>query len=198
MATPSKGMDRRAQRTRQMLGQAFREVAREKGVMMTSIQDIAERANVSRGTFYAHYADKYALIDAIVREEFQRQVSSHFLPSAETRKTFHLLIQAVLEYFKRMYQFHHLSADMAVLIERAIHEELYGLIFTWLKQHKNKRARQRAPLDTLAQVISWAIFGAAVQWSQETTTISREQMVHDVLLALMDVMHLASDETPEE
>lgn len=198
MATPSKGMDRRAQRTRQMLCQAFREVAREKGVMTASIQDIAERADVSRGTFYAHYADKYALIEAIVREDFQRQVSSYFLPSTETRKTLHLLIKVVLEYIKGIYQRHHLAGEMAVLIERVIHEELYELVFTWLKERKNKGVRSHAPLETLAQVISWAIFGAAVQWSQETTTILKEQMVHDVLLALMEGVSLVSDESPEE
>ena len=197
VATPSKDMDRRAQRTRQVLRQAFLEVAREKGVMTASIQEITERANVSRGTFYAHYADKYALIDAIVREEFQRLVGTLPLTSEATRKTFHLLIQAVLEYVKRMHQRHHLSSDMALLVEQAIHEELYGLIFTWLQQGKNKEIRARVPLETLAQVMSWAIFGAAVQWSQETTTISSEQMAHDVLLALREVMRLASDEPPE-
>lgn len=194
MATPSKDMDRRALRTRQALRQAFLEVAREKGVMAASIQEITERANVSRGTFYAHYADKYALIDAIVREEFQRLVGTLLLTSESTRKTLHLLIQSVLEYVKRMYQRHHLSSDMALLIEQAIHEELYRLILTWLQQSKNKEIRARVPLETLAQVISWAIFGAAVQWSQETTPISSEQMAHDVLRALREVMCLASDE----
>lgn len=199
MATPSKGTDRRAQRTRQMLRQAFREVAQEKGVMTASIQDIAERADVSRGAFYAHYADKYALIDAIIREDFQHQVSSCFLPSPKTRETLYLLIKLTLEYIKRIYQRHHLSNEMAVLVERVLHEELYGLIFTWLKERKSKGGRSSAPLETLAQVISWAIFGAAVQWSQETTTISKEQMVQDVLLALMDGGSLPCDESsPEE
>lgn len=198
MATPSKRRDRRALRTRQMLQQAFREVAREKGVMTASIQDIAERADVSRGAFYAHYADKYALIDALVREDFQRQVSSRFLPSTETRKTLHPLIKAMLEYIKGIYQRHHLSDEMAVRVERILHEELYELIFTWLNERKNKGVRSPAPLETLAQVISWAIFGAAVQWSQQTTTISKEQMAHDVLLALRDGASLVSEESPEE
>ena len=197
MATPSKGIDRRAQRTRQVLRKAFLEVAQEKGLMTASIQEITERANVSRGTFYAHYADKYALIDTIVREEFQRMVSTLPLTSEAKRKTFLLLIQAVLEYFKRTYQHHHLPPDIALLIDRAIHEELYGLVFTWLQQNKQKGSHTRVPLETRAQIISWAIFGAAVQWSQEAKAISSEQMAHNVLQALMEVAQLASDEAPE-
>lgn len=197
MATPSKNMDRRAGRTRQLLRQAFIEVAQEKGLMAASIQEIAERANVSRGTFYAHYADKYALIDALVREEFQQRVSAMFPPTSSwSRKTLLLLIQTVLEYFKNVYQHHRLSRDVAPIIERATHEELYALILTWLKQNKNEEVRLQVPAATIAQVMSWAIFGAALQWSEETTTISSEQMAHDVLLALTKMMHLASDAPP--
>lgn len=197
MATASKGRDRRAQRTRQVLRQAFLDIAQEKGLMTASIQEITERANVSRGTFYAHYADKYVLIDTIVRENFQRLVGPLPHTSASRSQTFHLLIQAVLDYFKRTYQRHHLPPDVAVRVEQAIHEELYGLILTWLPQNKNNEDHPRVPLETRAQMISWAIFGAAVQWSQETTTISREQKAREIVLALREMAHLASDEAPE-
>ena len=50
--------DRRSQRTRQALGDAFVELLMEKGYDAISIKDIIERANVGRSTFYSHYADK--------------------------------------------------------------------------------------------------------------------------------------------
>ncbi len=169
MATPSRNMDRRAERTRQLLRQAFIEVAQEKGLTAASIQEIAERANVSRGTFYAHYADKYALIDALAREEFQRSVSAMFsLTSPWNRKTLHLLIQTVLEYFKSVYQRHRLSRDIASIIERATHEELYELLLTWLKQGRNEEIRSRVPTETMVQVMSWA---------STTLVVSRKQIL---------------------
>jgi len=71
MATSSKSEDRRIQRTRQLLRQASIDVMQKKGFRARAFQEIAERANVSRGTFYAHFVDKYALLESLVREEFQ-------------------------------------------------------------------------------------------------------------------------------
>src|SRR5947208_681052 len=109
MATPPKNSDRRAERTRQLLRLAFLEVVRQKGLTKTSVQDIVDRANVSRGTFYAHYTDKYALIETLMREGFQRSLSSLPLADGWNRKTLYLLIKAVLDYFKTVYQRHHRS-----------------------------------------------------------------------------------------
>jgi AcrR family transcriptional regulator len=50
--------DRRSQRTRQALGDAFVELLMEKGYDALSIKDVIERANVGRSTFYSHYAGK--------------------------------------------------------------------------------------------------------------------------------------------
>jgi AcrR family transcriptional regulator len=198
MATPPKSIDRHVQRTRQLLQQAFMETMQEKGFAAMSIQDITERANVNRGTFYAHFADKYALLDAVIREQFHQTLASKLTPTSQwDRNTLHLLIRTVLEYFKDMSSHCPPSDALEPLIERATHEELAGLLLTWFKQGKRRDARWQVPPETIARVVSWAIFGAAVQWTQETTTRSSEQMAHDVLLVIMDgVAHLIPDELP--
>lgn len=50
--------DRRSQRTRRLLGTAFVQLLREKGYNAITVNDLIERANVGRSTFYAHYRDK--------------------------------------------------------------------------------------------------------------------------------------------
>jgi AcrR family transcriptional regulator len=197
MATPAKSVDRRIQRTRQLLRQAFIEVAQEKGLTAVSIQDITERANVNRGTFYAHFPDKYALVDALIREEFQRLLASKLPPASQwDRGTLHLLIQTVLECFKSVHHQCHPSNILDPLIEQATHEELTGLLLTWLKQARGEETRGLVPLETIARIVSWAIFGAATQWSQETT-MSSEQMATDVLLVIMEgVVRLVPDVLP--
>lgn len=54
--------DRRVQRTRQLLQDALIAMMIEKGYEATTVQDIIDRANVGRATFYAHFADKETLL----------------------------------------------------------------------------------------------------------------------------------------
>jgi len=53
--------DRRSQRTRHLLSAAMVELIREKDYNSITVNDIIERANVGRSTFYAHFHDKEAL-----------------------------------------------------------------------------------------------------------------------------------------
>jgi AcrR family transcriptional regulator len=58
--------DRRIQRTRQSLRTALMELIKEKEYDALSIEEITERANVGRTTFYLHYKDK----EDLLMEEF--------------------------------------------------------------------------------------------------------------------------------
>lgn len=64
--------DRRVQRTRELLQKALIELIRERGYDAITIQDIVDRANVGRTTFYLHYNSKDELLmnchEAIVSE----------------------------------------------------------------------------------------------------------------------------------
>jgi AcrR family transcriptional regulator len=64
MAKPTKSnkTDRRIQRTRQALRTALLELTKEKDYDSISIEEITERANVGRATFYLHYKDKEDLL----------------------------------------------------------------------------------------------------------------------------------------
>jgi AcrR family transcriptional regulator len=50
--------DRRIHRTRRLLQQALIELLHERGYSAITIQDIADRANIGRTTFYLHYSSK--------------------------------------------------------------------------------------------------------------------------------------------
>ena len=58
-ATPR---DRRVRRTRQRLNDALLELIVEKGYDKTTVQDLIDRADVGRSTFYAHYETKDDLL----------------------------------------------------------------------------------------------------------------------------------------
>ncbi len=72
MVQPAKNKtDRRIQRTCQSLRAALLELIKEKGYDAISIEEITERANVGRATFYLHYKDK----EDLLLEEFSEMAN---------------------------------------------------------------------------------------------------------------------------
>ncbi len=77
--------DRRVRRTRKLLHEAFIALAIEKGYEKTTIQDILDRADVGRSTFYTHYRDKAELLTASfdgMHEQLLRQLAE--VPTTST------------------------------------------------------------------------------------------------------------------
>ena len=55
-------MDRRVRRTRNLLGKALLALVQEKKFEQITIQDITDRADLNRATFYLHYGSKEELL----------------------------------------------------------------------------------------------------------------------------------------
>jgi AcrR family transcriptional regulator len=68
--------DRRVQRTRQLLKDALVALIEQKGYEAVTVQDILDRANLGRSTFYAHYTDKDALLFSTF-EQLQGAFDAH-------------------------------------------------------------------------------------------------------------------------
>jgi AcrR family transcriptional regulator len=200
MVTQKRYKDRRIQRTRQLLQRAFVDVVREKSFATTSlremeksfaatsIQEITARANVNRGTFYLHFTDKYMLADAVVRERLHQQLASVLPPEPRwDRRTLRLLIQAVLNALEEKYRHQHQpSLVLAPIVERAAVEELTALLLTWLKEARGEEWRRGEQLETITRVVCWAIFGTAIQWSQEEMTVSSAEMADVISQVIME------------
>ncbi len=190
MAKAPKENDLRVQRTRQSLKNASREVLQEKGFSAVSIQDITGRAMVNRSTFYAHFTDKYELLTILFREQFQQAMASK-LPSTSSwePQTLLLLIEAVLDYFDGFYDHCQSAQSTGHIFEHATREELYTLLLTWLRRDAENK-RWQVPAETVAQIVSWGIFGAAVKWSQEAHAKSKRQMTQDIFQVINEgTMH---------
>ena len=72
--------DRRIRRSQQLLQNALLTLLKEKRYADISVQDIIERADVARSTFYVHYVDKDDLLTGrhgIFAENLGRQLMAH-------------------------------------------------------------------------------------------------------------------------
>ncbi|MBP3963142.1 TetR/AcrR family transcriptional regulator [Paenibacillus lignilyticus] len=67
--------DRRILRSKQSITKAFLELFAEKDFELITINEIAERANVNRGTVYLHYSDKYDLLDHCIDDHMNELIS---------------------------------------------------------------------------------------------------------------------------
>ena len=61
--------DRRVGKTRKALKEALTDLILEKGYEGVTVQDVIDRADVGRSTFYAHFVDKDGLLMAILAIE---------------------------------------------------------------------------------------------------------------------------------
>ncbi len=105
----AKKEDRRVQRTRNMLFEAFLDLMMEKGYDAITVQDIIDRANVGRSTFYSHFADKEQLLLGSfgqLSEFLKLQRVNYPIPevSGEYRFGFSLAMLQHVQSHKRIYK----------------------------------------------------------------------------------------------
>ena len=188
MTTPVNANDPRVKRTRQLLLQAFTALLEEKhNIHSISVQDITERAMVNRATFYAHFADKYALLESWMRVKFQRTLESQ-LPTSSPLEVDSLrsLILVVFDFFANFRRYQKpVDKQFEPLFQVALQEELYAVLLNWLNQAPLSVSVLPETRETTAMVISWAIFGSAVQWSRGEQIRSTHDMARQVLIIVV-------------
>jgi len=178
-----KRLDPRIKRTRQLLQQALMDLMAEKSFQTITVQDIAERATVNRVTFYAHFEDKYALLEHTIREGFKQRLRSQ-LPEGSRFNPENLahLILTVCEFVAEM---HHQCppprSQFDPLMEKQIKAELYEVLQAWLGEMPSGQSQRRRAPELAARVTSWAIYGAAVEWSQQERPEPVAEFVQQVL-----------------
>ena len=89
MATLAGNEDRRVRRTRRSLQRALVALITERGYEKVTVQDVLDRADVGRSTFYAHYRDKDALFASCfddLRADLERELAAmgHDAPTDPT------------------------------------------------------------------------------------------------------------------
>src|SRR5438477_6544806 len=93
-------IDPQVTRTRKLLMDAFLSLMAEKSFDDITVQDIAARATVNRATFYAHFVDKYALVDGMIHEGFAQVLQQRTAMSARsTDEQLQRLMLAVCDYW---------------------------------------------------------------------------------------------------
>ena len=68
-------MDLRIKKTKRAIRSAFYELIKEKPLEKITVREIAERAEINKTTFYAHYETVYDLVDQLEQETVVEVIS---------------------------------------------------------------------------------------------------------------------------
>jgi len=165
--------DRRIARTRKHLQRAFMELLAEKAFEGVTIQDIADRADVNRATFYKHFQDKFELMDLMIAGLFANTLSRWVPADATmTEETLTNLLRAVCDWHDEKSQCGPRPIIHATLIEGVTRRHLCEHVHQCLQQTSSLSHNAPQQIMLAATGLSWAIYGMALQWSlQKSQTV---------------------------
>ena len=154
--------DPRVRRTRQLIEQSFDDLLAEKNFDTITVQDVTEKAQINRATFYAHFEDKYALLDESIRRKFRQEIEKRVLDACHyTPENLRMLILTVCDFLSKLNtSCAQPQKQFEPLVEKQIKGQVYELLQLWLR-----KMDVPVPVEMPATAATWAIYGLASYWS---------------------------------
>lgn len=139
---------------------------------------------VNRATFYAHFEDKYALLNHTVHEAFQARLAEELSPEPELCVENLRKLMLVVSGFIAQSMSHCLpsmqfneNAIMLMQVQVSLHQSIRA----WMGA---KESSESSEIEAAARMLSWAIWGSVFQWSHEGRIIPQEKMVEQSICLL--------------
>jgi AcrR family transcriptional regulator len=186
-------IDRRIQRTRLALRSALLELIKEKGFDSVSVEEITERANLGRATFYLHYKDKEDLLLDEFREIASNRVqvlseipvsiwksNKDSLELSDGRAPVMPLL-LVFEHASQNAELYRIllrgdsSQRIAGQIRQIIADSINAIVKTKI-QNDPPPAPPEVPVELLAAYFSGALMGSLNWWLEQETSPEPEEM----------------------
>jgi AcrR family transcriptional regulator len=158
--------DPRVLRTRQLIREAFSVLLQKKGFDTITIKDIAQKAAINRATFYAHYEDKYALLEEIIEQAFNKMFPEQVMNAQEfTDEICNQLILMTYNYIVNFYKTCRMdSKSIATLVDEKIRNMLKQMIESIFLKGDSFRTEDNLNIKIISAMTCSAIYGGAYSW----------------------------------
>jgi AcrR family transcriptional regulator len=184
---PAESIDPRVLRSRQMLMDALLRLLTRKEFDDISIQEIADEATLNRATFYLHYPDKNALLQAMTAARFRALIARRGLSFTDCDGALRAIALGVCDYL----------AETTGCPSQLAKMPLEGSIIPVVEDMFQEGAANHAMApgtdpNLLATTAAWAIFGAARRWYQTPDRIPAEEMAAKIEAMVKQIFLTAS------
>jgi AcrR family transcriptional regulator len=159
--------DRRIQKTIGLLHEALGSLIREKPYDEIVVQEILDRANVGRSTFYMHFRDKDELLVSGIHDMLG---SVHGPPDSSSGRPQERIVRFSLPIFEHIYQHRRTGAAMMGVRGRAVvHDHLQKIVAQQIADDMRKhvqgqrRTATKLPQNLLAQYVA-STFILVLNW----------------------------------
>jgi AcrR family transcriptional regulator len=163
--------DPRILRSRRMLMEALARLLNKKEFADVSVQEIADEATLNRATFYLHYPDKNALLQAMTGVRFRDLIERRAITFTDCHGALRAIALGVCDYLAESTGCPTQLSRMA--LEGSIIPIVEDMFEEGLALHGMAPGEDASLLATTA---AWAVFGAARRWFQTPDRIPAEEM----------------------
>jgi AcrR family transcriptional regulator len=168
-----KKTDRRSQRTQQLLNSALVELMLEKSFDMITVQDILDRANIGRSTFYGHYTSKDDLLRSSLAH-MMHSLSQHSAGDGAELLSSLALLQHMKE-FQRLYKAFVWGRGIEMIVQE-FHMQLSQMIEQKLVILTQGHVQPTVPLPVLADFVAGAFLSLVRWWIEHNVSYTPEQI----------------------
>lgn len=163
--------DPRILRSRRMLMDSLARLLAKKEFEDISVQEIADEATLNRATFYLHYPDKSALLQAMTDLRFRELVACRGISFTDCNGALRAIALGVCDYLAETtgYAGHSTQIPVDASMIRVV-EDMFN---EGAAHHANVPSIDPALVSATA---AWAVFGAVRHWLQTSDRIPAEEM----------------------
>ncbi len=163
--------DPRILRSRQMLMEALLKLLAHKEFDDISVQEIADEATLNRATFYLHYPDKNALLQAMTAARFRDLIARRGLSFTDCDGALRAIALGVCDYLAET------TGCPSQLTKMPLEGSIIPVVERMFEEGgANHAMAPGADPKLLATTAAWAIFGAARRWYQTPDRVPAEEM----------------------
>ena len=175
--------DPRILRSRRMLMDALARLLMKKEFEDISVQEIADEATLNRATFYLHYPDKNALLQAMTESRFRDLIERRAITFTDCHGAVRAIALGVCDYLAESTSCPGQLAQ--IRLEGSIIPVVEAMFKEGLARHGLAPGVDAALLATTA---AWAVFGAARRWFLTRNRVPAEEMAARIETMLNPVL----------